>query len=85
VAAQGLPRGDIGFDYTDAATGAQKAVFDLAWPNGLQSGFSGPVAVVLNEPREVLALASAAGYRCFTSLPELRAYITNEILRLEAA
>jgi hypothetical protein len=83
VAAQGLPRGEIAFDYADAATGAQKAVFDLAWPDGLQSGLSGPVAVVLNEPSDVLALASAAGYRCFTSLRDLRAYITNDILQLE--
>jgi hypothetical protein len=41
--------------------------------------------VLLNQPGEVLALASTAGYRCFTALPDLRAYITADILRLEAA
>lgn len=85
VEAQGLPRGEIAFDYADPATGAQKAVLDLAWPDGLQPGLSSPVAVLLNQPGDVLALASAAGYRCFTALPDLRAHITADILRLEAA
>src|SRR5205814_1679565 len=35
VAAQGLPRGEIAFDYADPETGQQKAVFDIAWPLGL--------------------------------------------------
>ena len=52
---------------------------------GYKPGLSGPVAVLLNQPGEVLALASAAGYRCFTSLPDLRAHIVADILRLEAA
>ena len=32
--AQGLPRGFVAYDFADAATGEQKAVFDLAWPDG---------------------------------------------------
>jgi hypothetical protein len=81
----GLPRGQIGFDYADPATGAQKAVFDLAWPEGLQAGLTPPVAVLLNENSEILALASGAGFRCFTSAADFRAYIETEILHLEAA
>ena len=38
VESQGLPRGQIGFDYADPATGAQKALFDLAWPEGPSVG-----------------------------------------------
>ena len=82
---QDLPRGQLAFDYADEATGAQKAVFDLAWPEGLQPGLTGPVAVLLNETAEVLAIASAAGYRCFTSGAEFLAYVQAEILKLEAA
>ena len=85
VESQGLPRGQIGFDYADPVTGAQKALFDLAWPDGLQSGLSAPVAVLLNETTDILALASGAGYRCFTSSADFRAYIETEILHLEAA
>ncbi|QMV00855.1 DUF262 domain-containing protein [Devosia sp. D6-9] len=85
VEARGLPRGQIAFDYADPDTGAQKAVFDLAWPDGLQPGLTGPVAVLLNETGDVLALASAAGYRCITSAEDFRAYVQSEILKLEAA
>ncbi len=80
-----LPRGYLAFDYADETTGAQKAVFDLAWPEGLQPGLTGPVAVLLNETAQVLAIASSAGYRCFTSGAEFRAYVQAEILKLEAA
>jgi len=81
----GLSRGQVAFDYADPETGAQKAVFDLAWPDGLQSGLTGPVAVLLNETAEVLAIASSAGFRCFTAVAEFRAYVETEILKLEAA
>ena len=85
VAARNLPRGTLAFDHADPATGAQMAVFDLAWPDGLQPGLTRPVAVLLNEPAEVLAIASAADYRCFTSGAAFRAYVEGEILRGEAA
>src|SRR4029453_1428352 len=38
--AQGLPGGVLGYDFADPATGDQKAVFDLAWPNGIQEELS---------------------------------------------
>lgn len=85
VAEQSLPRGQLGFDYADPVTGAQKALFDLAWPDGLQPGLSAPIAVLLNEGSEILALASKAGFRCFTSSADFRTYVETEILHLEAA
>lgn len=84
VCRHGLPAGLIGFDYADPATGAQKAVFDLVWPDGLQAGLSAPVAVLLNEEAEVLALASGAGFRCFTSAADFRVYVESEMLGAEA-
>ncbi len=80
-----LSRGHLAYDHADEATGAQVAVFDLAWPEGLQPGLTEPVAVLLNETVEVLAVASAAGFRCFTSAAEFRDYVENQILRNEAA
>jgi hypothetical protein len=85
VESHGLPRGLIGYDYADPVTGAQKALFDLAWPDGLQSGLTAPVAVLLSETPDILALASGAGFRCFTSAADFRAYIETDILHLEAA
>ena len=85
VEGQGLPKGILSFDFSDPATGEQKAVFDLAWPAGIQEELSEPVAVLLNESGETLALASAAGFRCFTSTDEFRHYVRSRILVEEAA
>ena len=85
VEKQGLPRGQVSFDHADPETGASKAILDLAWPDGLQPGLTGPVAVLLNEPAEVLAAANAAGFRCFTAAADFRTHVESEILKLEAA
>ena len=83
--AQGLPRGLLAYDFADAATGKQNAVFDLAWPNGVQEELSQPVAVLLNESAEMIAIASQAGYRCFTTIEEFKRYVGSEILAAETA
>lgn len=80
-----LPRGQMAFDFTDPNTGEQRAVFDLAWPDGLQEGLSQPVAVLLNEGDETLAVASSAGFRCFTDIENFKAYLTREVLRETSA
>jgi len=77
---QGLPRGTVAFDFADAATGEQKAVFDLAWPSGIQEEFSQPVAVLLSESSESISIASQAGYRCFSSIEEFRRYVMSDIV-----
>ena len=76
---QRLPRGQMSFDYTDPDTGEQLAVFDLAWPDGVQAELSQPVAVLLDEGGETLAVTAKAGYRCFTRIHEVRIYVTTEI------
>ena len=81
---QGLPRGILTYDFSDAATGKQKAVFDLAWPNGIQEELSQPTVVLLNESAEVIAIASQAGYRCFTTVDDFKRYVNTEIMGQEA-
>jgi hypothetical protein len=83
VAAQGLSRGVLAFDFADEVSGEQKAVFDLAWPNGIQEELSQPVAVLLNENTDTLALANRAGFRCFTTASGFRDYVQQEILANE--
>jgi hypothetical protein len=83
IEAQGLPRGAMAYDFANPDTGEQKAVFDLAWPNGIQEKLSEPVAVLLNESTDVVAMASQASYRCFTTIAEFKRYVQNEILVLE--
>ena len=79
VEQQDLPRGQMSFDYTDLITGEQLAVFDLAWPDGVQAELSQPVAVLLDEGAETLAIAARAGYRCFTRIQDFRTYVAIEI------
>jgi len=80
VAAHDLPRGTLAYDLADPQTGAQLAVLDLAWPDGLQEELSQPVAVLLNEEAATIAMASQAGFRCFTDVGAFRGYIETVIL-----
>ena len=82
---QGLPGGEIAHDFADPDTREQKAVFDLAWPSGVQEGLSQPVAVLLNEAAETMAIASQAGFRCFTSVADFKQYVEREILGVAVA
>jgi hypothetical protein len=66
-------------------SGEQRAVFDLAWPNGVQEELSQPVAVLLNETSDTIAIASQAGFRCFTATEEFRRYVYSEVLAVEVA
>ncbi len=80
VEKQGLPRGRISHELFNETAGVRHTVLDLAWPDGLQVGLSAPVAVLLNEPSEVLATANEAGYRCFTAAESFCSYVELEIL-----
>ncbi|MCZ0940259.1 MAG: DUF262 domain-containing protein [Caldilineaceae bacterium] len=82
---QDLPRGQMSFDYTDDKSGEQLAVFDLAWPDGIQAGLSDPVAVLLDEGTETLAVAARAGYRCFTRTQDFQTYVATVISPAVAA
>ena len=80
VIEQNLPEGELLYELADPETGAPVAVLDLAWPNGLQEGFSAPVAVLLDEPAHVHAAANAHGLRYFTSVEGFRRYVLVEVL-----
>ncbi len=80
VKAQGLPRGVLSYDFADPETGAQRAVFDLAWPSGLQEELSQPVAVLLDEEAATVRLAAEAGFRCFTDVSSFKRYVESQIL-----
>jgi hypothetical protein len=56
------------------------AVFDLAWPQGLQEELSQPVAVLLNEEPATIALASQAGFQCFTDVQGFRQYVDRYVM-----
>ncbi|MGI6603669.1 MAG: hypothetical protein ACOX2S_01040 [bacterium] len=48
---------------------------DLAWPAGVQEGYSQPVALVLQADQDQINALNQAGYRFFTKVEGLRAYL----------
>ncbi|HEU5439794.1 MAG TPA: DUF262 domain-containing protein [Ktedonobacterales bacterium] len=84
LVSQGLPPGEFNYELIDADTGVLLATFDLAWPNGIQEGYSQPVALLIDRDPESIEIANRAGYRYFTDLADLRHYIETEVLALVA-
>ena len=75
---QGLNSGEIYYDLSDDA-GTQLATIDIAWPDGIQSGLSEPVALLLGEPSEVHQIVNSAGYRYFTDVDNFKKYVESYI------
>lgn len=75
VEANGFGRGEILYELVNEETGMPEALLDLAWPVGLQAHLSQPVAVLIDEPAELLHRASRHGFECFTSPGELKAHV----------
>ncbi len=85
VSKHGLPEGEVSYQLTDPDTNELLAVFDLAWPNGLQEGYSQPAALLIDEDEETEKAANRAGFRYFTTPEDFREYVSREILSLEPA
>ena len=82
VRSQGLPEGQIEHELAHPDTGDPLAILDLAWPNGLQQGYSEPVALLLGEEQETLQIANDHGFRHFTSAEAFKRYAETEVLAL---
>lgn len=80
VEQRGLPEPEVEYELVNDETGEALAVFDMAWPEGLQPGYSQPAAILLNEPREVEEAANRAGYRFFTTVEEFKEHVEKAIL-----
>lgn len=55
-------------------------MLELAWPEGLQEGYSQPVALLLDESPETEKVVTEAGYSCFSDLGAFLDYVQREIL-----
>lgn len=71
VVEQGLPEGMFSYELVDESTGELKVILDLAWPAGIQEGYSQPVVLLIDEDLEVEKEVNQAGYRFFTSAEEI--------------
>lgn len=76
----GLPEGQILYELSDPESGRPIAVLDIAWPRGLQEGFSEPVALLIGEGPETINATNRAGFKYFTEVSEFKKYILKEIL-----
>ena len=80
VESKGLPVGEIEYEVADEESSKALAILDLAWPEGLQPGLSEPVAVLIEESREVEEIANHAGFRFFTTVEQFRRYVEHKII-----
>ena len=76
----GFPEGEFGYQLVDDESQQLIATLDLAWPDGLQSGLSTPVALLVDEEPSVERIASSVGFRVFTSPEGFRAYVERELV-----
>ncbi|MBE9063789.1 DUF262 domain-containing protein [cf. Phormidesmis sp. LEGE 11477] len=79
-----LPSGELAYALADSETDELLATLDLAWPDGLQQGYSQPVTLLLNEDKEIEAIANRSGFRFFTNVEQFQTYVRREILASEA-
>ena len=55
-------------------------ILDIAWPDGVQTGLSKPLALLLNESDEVYIAANRCGYTCLTDIQDFKDHVkTNYI------
>lgn len=80
VQEQGLPEGELLYELVEPETGTPLAILDLAWPDGLQEGYSPPVALLLDEEQAVKETANRLGFRFFTTVGDFQRYVEHEIL-----
>jgi hypothetical protein len=80
---QSLPIGEIEYELIDDGTRDILAVLDLAWPEGIQTGRSQPIALLIDEVDDTLQIAQQHGYRCFTDFNQFKKYVRDEVLGLE--
>lgn len=71
---KGLPSPELDFEVCNPS-GEVLTVVDLAWPDGVQKGYSQPVALVLQGDQSQIRILNDAGYRFYTSIEDLRAYL----------
>lgn len=75
---RGLSGGEMYYNLVDEDA-KELAIIDLAWPNGIQSGLTEPVALLLGETAETQQIVNIAGYRFFTSVSDFTKYVEQII------
>jgi len=77
--ASGFPKPELNFEVCNINTGEVLTIVNAAWPKGLQEGYSQPIALILDENNQKVAILNQAGYRFFTSIETIRRYLKEQI------
>ena len=73
-----LPIPELNYEINDPATGENLAIVELAWPNGLQVGYSKPLALTLEDNPEIRIILNQADYIFFNSIDTLKDYLEHQ-------
>lgn len=74
---QGLQMGIKNYELVDQ-NGEVLATIDLAWPQGVQTGLSKPIALLIDEDETVHTIVNQQGYTFFTDDESLKKNINDE-------
>ena len=66
--------------YFHELSGEPLAILDIAWPNGLQEGYSQPVALLIDEERETEEVVNNMGFRIFRDPANFKDYVLRDIV-----
>ena len=75
----GLPEGELNYELSEE-DGNLLMIVDLAWPHGIKSDLSEPLALLIDESIENQELVNRLGYRYYTVPEDFKAYIEEEYL-----
>lgn len=68
----GLNSGERNYVIND---NGEEVILDIAWPDGVQTGLSKPLALLINESDDVCAAANRCGYTYLTDIQEFKDYV----------
>ena len=80
AAENGFPVGEMAYEVYGKNTEEPIATLDLAWPEGLQTGYTRPVALLIDEDDAVLRVVGNTDFKVFTSLDDFRRYVEEDVL-----
>ena len=74
---KGLDSGERNYVIDD---NGNDVILDIAWPDGVQTGLSKPLALLLNETDEVCAAANRCGYTYFTNIQSFKDHVISKYI-----
>jgi len=76
---KGLDGGEIDYEITDEE-GKELAIFNLAWPQGIQVGLSKPIAFLVDQPQQVFDIANRSGFTYFINFEDFKTHVEENYL-----